>query len=144
MRRRASSPKLVLWNNALVNALGRWSFEEAVAAPDWWGRLVENAVGAHLLNGLPAAAFSVSYWRDGNAEVDFVVSRGAEVWGIEVKSGRSGKVSGLQAFRRRYPTARAFVVGAEGMRLEDFFETPPQALFGCPPDMTGDERDPTD
>jgi hypothetical protein len=39
--------QLVLWNNALVTA-GLRSRAEAVADGRWWGRLVENAVGAHL------------------------------------------------------------------------------------------------
>jgi predicted AAA+ superfamily ATPase len=29
----------------------------------WWGRLVENAVGAHLLNHLSGFPYSVYYWR---------------------------------------------------------------------------------
>ncbi|MBM4200998.1 MAG: ATP-binding protein [Gammaproteobacteria bacterium] len=129
VRRRASSPKLVLWNNALVSALGPLSFELAVASPDWWGRLVENAVGAHLLNHLPQARFAVHYWRVNDDEVDYVVEQGAEVWGVEVKSGRSRRAPGLPAFRRRYPDSRVLIVGGEGMPLEMFFATPPEALF---------------
>ncbi len=79
VRRRASSPKLVLWNNALISALGSPSLEDALAAPDWWGRLVENAAGAHLLNGLQPAASTVHYWRRDGDEVDFVVTRGTKV-----------------------------------------------------------------
>jgi len=129
VRRRASSPKLVLWNNALVSALGGLSFEQAVASSDWWGRLVENAVGAHLLNHLPQARDAMHYWRSDRDEVDFVVELGAEVWGLEVKSGRSRKAPGLTAFRRRYPDSRVLVVGGEGMPLESFFESSPEALF---------------
>ena len=51
--RRGSSPKLFLWNNALVNALSLRSRRQAQSDGGWWGRLVENAVGAHLLNGRP-------------------------------------------------------------------------------------------
>ena len=64
---------------------------------------MENAVGAHFLNGLPSAAFSVSYWRMDREEVDFVVARGNTLWAVEVKSGRGQKVSGLHRFRQRYP-----------------------------------------
>ena len=128
-RRRASSPKLILWNNALVNALSARTFEQARADAGAWGRLVENAVGAHLLNGLPPAAFSIRYWRLGGEEVDFVVQRGTAVWAVEVKSGRAGKLSGLHQFCRQYPDARRLVVGAEGMPLTTFFETQPQAIF---------------
>ena len=51
-KKRGSSPKLILWNNALINAVSGITFEEARADHSWWGRLVENAVGGHLLNTL--------------------------------------------------------------------------------------------
>jgi hypothetical protein len=35
--------------------------------------------------------------------VDFVVSQGAPDWAIEAKNGRGDKVSGMTAFRQRYP-----------------------------------------
>jgi predicted AAA+ superfamily ATPase len=129
MRKRGSSPKLVLWNNALVNALSLLSPKQAMADGGWWGRLVENAVGAHLTNGLQGPDWSVTYWRDGDAEVDFVVAHGTRVWALEVKSGRPGKVSGLQAFRRKYPRAKVWLVGENGIKLEDFFGKPATEWF---------------
>jgi uncharacterized protein len=121
-RKRGSSPKLVLWNNALVNALSLLSRRQAMANGGWWGRLVENAVGAHLLNGLQGPEWSVAYWRDGDAEVDFVVAHGTEVWALEVKSGLQGKTGGIAAFRRRYPQAKVWLLGQGGITLEDFFD----------------------
>jgi len=129
VRKRGSSPKLVLWNNALVSAGARPSFAEAQADGAWWGRLVENAVGAHLLNHLQGAPWSVTYWRDGTAEVDYVVSRGARTWAIEVKSGRGGRVSGLSAFRARYPKSSSWIVGTGGIPLEEYFEGSPERWF---------------
>ena len=120
-RKRGSSPKLVLWNNALVNALSTRTFADTLGDAIWWGRLVENAVGAHLFNSLLAVEYEITYWREGNHEVDFVVARGRDIWAIEVKSGRSGKTSGLTRFRDRYPQARALLVGAQGIPLETFF-----------------------
>lgn len=120
-RKRGSSPKLILWNNALVNALSTRSFAESTADAVWWGRLVENAVGACLCNNLHAVEYTVTYWRQGNYEVDFVVARGDELWAIEVKSGRGGKTEGLTRFRALYPEARVLVVGGPGIPLEEFF-----------------------
>ena len=117
-RKRGSSPKLVLWNNALVNALSTRSFADSIADTVWWGRLVENAVGAHLCNGLISAEYSVIYWREGDSEVDFVVARGRDIWAIEVKSGRT---AGLTQFRNRYPEAHTLLVGGQGIPLEEFF-----------------------
>lgn len=128
-RKRGSSPKLVLWNQALINALSTRSFAEARRDGAWWGRLVENAVGAHLLNHLQGMEWGVSYWREGDAEVDYVVTRGRETWAIEVKSGRPGRVSGLAAFQRRFPRSRSLLLGAEGIPLEEFLGHDPQSLF---------------
>lgn len=120
-RKRGSSPKLVLWNNALVNALSTRTFAESLGDKIWWGRLVENAVGAQLCNNLHSVEYTISYWRKGNHEVDFVVARGRDIWAVEVKSGRSGKTSGLARFRTHYPKARALLVGGQGIPLETFF-----------------------
>lgn len=120
-RKRGSSPKLILWNNALVNALSTRTLSESLADPVWWGRLVENAVGAHLCNNLNSVEFTVTYWRERNQEVDFVVARGRDVWAIEVKSGRSGKGLGMARFRDRYPKTQVLLVGGQGIPLEEFF-----------------------
>ena len=124
VRKRGSSPKLVLWNNALVNALSLLTRQQAMANGGFWGRLVENAVGAHLLNGLQGPDWSITYWRDGDEEVDFVVAHGTHVWALEVKSGRPGKASGIRAFRKRYPKAKVWLLGEGGIKLPDFFSRP--------------------
>ena len=129
VRQRASSPKLILWNNALVNAPSLLSFRQARADGAWWGRLVENAVGAHLVSGLQGPQWSVNYWRANGAEVDFAVSHGARTWAIEVKSGRGGKAPGFAAFRKRYPRADTWLIGEGGVPLEDFFSKPAQHWF---------------
>lgn len=121
LRKRGSSPKLVLWNNALVNALSNRTFEASIADTIWWGRLVENAVGACLCNSLNSIEYSITYWREGNKEVDYVVARGADTWAIEVKSGASGKINGLQRFRTLYPKVKPLIVGGQGIPLEEFF-----------------------
>lgn len=127
--RRGSSPKLVIWNNALVTGLGPAGFRDAREDPSGWGRLVENAAGAHLLGHLQGPAHDISYWRERSNEVDYVVKTGKSVWAIEVKSGRPGHPQGLAAFTRSYPRAKPFVVGRGGMPLEEFFLTDPVTLF---------------
>lgn len=89
-RQSGSSPKLILWNSALIHALSRLSFAEARRDGGWWGRVVENAVGAQLLNHLSEPTWQVTYWREGNQEVDFVLTQGRKVWALEVKRGRPG------------------------------------------------------
>jgi predicted AAA+ superfamily ATPase len=87
---------------------------------------VENAVGGHLCNHLNSVEYTLAYWRDRSQEVDFVIFRGKDVWAIEVKSGRSGKNTGLQLFRQRYPKAKTLMVGGTGIPLEEFFSREPK------------------
>ncbi len=123
-RSRGTSPKLVLWNNALVNALDTRSADDARQDPAWWGRLVENAVGAHLLNGLQGLAYEVTFWRERTAEVDFVVRGGHRLWAIEVKSGGKGatgpRTGGLAAFCAAHREAEPLIVGPGGIELGEF------------------------
>ena len=97
---------------------------DSLADTIWWGRLVENAVGAHLCNSLNSVEYTVTYWREGDYEVDYVISRGRDVWAIEVKSGSTGKSAGLSRFRSRYPDAKVLLVGAQGVPLLEFFSKP--------------------
>jgi uncharacterized protein len=76
VRQRASSPKLQVHNNALLAALQNVEFEDARQDPEYWGRLVESSIGAHLVNQARASAVDVFYWRDVNEEVDFVLAKG--------------------------------------------------------------------
>ncbi|MEW5746918.1 MAG: ATP-binding protein [Nitrospirota bacterium] len=126
-RKRGSSPKLILWNNALINALSTKTFKEMVGELSWWGRLVENAVGAHFCNGFSGTGHLLTYWRDGDKEVDFVITSGSSTWAIEVKSGRSAKVSGMEKFSSKYPKAKSLVLGGAGIPLEKFFSELPDA-----------------
>jgi uncharacterized protein len=131
IRKRGSSPKLILWNNALINGLSLKSSEQSMADPVWWGRVVENAVGAYLLNSLADKPVSITYWRKGSEEVDFVLHTGNDVAALEIKSGRQGKISGLKAFKEQYKKARILIIGGNGIPLEEFLTTPPEQLvFG--------------
>jgi len=126
--KRGSSPKLILWNNALISAVRNRTYAEVVEQdPTFRGRLVENAVGAHLLNHLGAGA--VGYWRDGNDEVDFTVTTPRGMWGIEVKSGKPVSPRGMEKFLKQFPLAKPLIVGSGGLSLEDFFTTMPGELF---------------
>jgi len=119
----------VLWNNALVNALSTQDYARSAADSIWWGRLVENAVGAHLCNSLHPAEYAITYWREGIHEVDYIVSTGRSVWALEVKSGRSRSSTGLERFKNRYPRAKTLLIGGQGIPLSEFFAANPNELF---------------
>ena len=124
VRRRASTPKWNTLNTALLTAFSDYTFAEAQADRSYWGRLVESAVGAHLCN-TAGGDVHVTYWRDGDHEVDFVLHRGRRLLGIEVKSGpRPGGLTGLEAFASRFPNSRTLLVGATGVPVAEFLSRP--------------------
>jgi predicted AAA+ superfamily ATPase len=124
-RQRASSPKLQVMNTALMTAPSAVSFKEARQDREYWGRLVESAVGAHLINstrGIPAEVF---YWRERNREVDFVVRSGRTTVAIEVKSGSVKQVlPGMEALGKEFRIQRKLLVGAQGIGVEQFLLMP--------------------
>ena len=127
--KRGSSPKLILWNNALVSAHSPLSFAQTKRDGSAWGRLVENAVGSHLLNHLNIPWDEVFYWRDHDKEVDFVVKKGIKTWALEVKSGKNASGVGLEAFLKKNPKAKVLMIGTGGMDLEEFFQSDPSQLL---------------
>jgi len=110
-KRRGSSPKLIIWNNALINAVTGGSFEKTRDDFSWWGRLVENAVGAHLMNHLSEMPYAVYYWRERHVEIDFVVETHRRIYALEVQSGKPEKNIGLEKFCRIYPDAIPIMIG---------------------------------
>lgn len=129
IRIKSSSPKLILWNNALITALDTRTYDEARKDFAWWGRLVENAVGAHFINNLQSINYKIMYWRDGNFEVDFVVTAGQKLWAIEVKTGIPGKLKGIAEFCKKYPDAKPLIIGTGGISFIDFFSNSPQKFL---------------
>jgi len=128
VRQRGSSPKLIALNNALISSQAGVTGREARRDPQLWGRLVESAVGAHLLAD---PDLEVTYWRDRNREVDFVVRTGRSLAAIEVTSGRrKDTLPGLRAFLGTYPKARTLLIGGQGLPLEEFFERPAAHWMG--------------
>ena len=129
VRRRSSSPKMQALNTALISAGSGMSFSSARADREFWGRLTESAVGAHLVNGAVGGGYKIFYWRERDRETDFVLSRGKRLTAIEVKShsARSRSLSGLAAFSSVYPSAKKLLVGGDGIELEAFLSKPPES-----------------
>lgn len=125
VRRRASSPKLLVMNTALMTASCGMGMGEALGDIHFRGRLVESAVGATLANGAMGGRLELFYWGGANREVDFVLRAGKKLTAIEVKSGRRrDQLPGMEAFCREFPVTRKLLVGADGIPLEEFLATP--------------------
>ena len=124
-RRRGSSPKFQVFNTALITAQSGMTQAEAFADREFWGRLTESAVGAHLLNASVGGACELFYWRERNREVDFVVRRGKKLVAIEVKSGRTiTSLPGMESFAKFFKPDRMLIVGTGGISLELFLSKP--------------------
>ncbi|MFC1742755.1 ATP-binding protein [Candidatus Riflebacteria bacterium] len=125
-RQRSSSPKLQVYNTALLSSLSGKAFKEAVSDFQFWGQLTESCVGAHLVNGILGSDYNLFYWRHRNREVDFVLKRGEGLLAIEVKSHQK-KVSlpGLKEFSKQFPNTEKLLVGGGGIPIEEFLTIPP-------------------
>lgn len=128
VRQRGSSPKLQVLNTALMTASAPLDLEGARKDREFWGRLVESAVGAHLVNSAAGTKVEVFYWRERNREVDFVLRAGKRLAAIEVTSGRKKEtLPGLEAFSKAFRPHRVLLVGAQGIPLEEFLLRPAAA-----------------
>jgi predicted AAA+ superfamily ATPase len=124
-RSRGSSPKLQVLNTALLTAPTGQTLAEARGDGEFWGRLVESAVGAHLANAATAGDCTLYYWRERNQEVDFVVKAGRRITAIEVKSARAPRAHrGTAAFAAAFKPHQTLLVGGDGIDLEEFLSRP--------------------
>jgi predicted AAA+ superfamily ATPase len=131
VRQRSSSPKLLVLNTALMTAALISEPDGARMDPAFRGRLVESAVGAHLVNSAAGSSIEVLYWREGAQEVDFVLRRGERIVAIEVKSGwPRDNLPGLEAFTRRFAPTRVLLVGPGGIPVDQFLGAPASEWIG--------------
>ncbi|WP_225876560.1 ATP-binding protein [Pedobacter psychrodurus] len=130
IRKRSSSPKFQVHNNALVSAQRNEFFEEIKKQPAEWGRMVESSIGAHLLNSSFVEGYKVFYWRHRNDEIDFILEKRGKIIGIEVKStGQITGTSGMDAFSKMYKPDKILLVGAGGLPWQEFLKISPSSLF---------------
>lgn len=124
-RKRGSSPKLLSLNTALISALSGVSYADALADRQYWGRLTESAVGAHLLNDAKGKGIQIYYWLHHNQEVDFVLESGKTIVAIEVKSsGKKANLSAMEEFCKMFNVTRQLLVGGQGIAMDEFLATP--------------------
>jgi len=129
IRKRSSSPKFQVFNNALLTAQDDNNFSEIANNPEEWGRLVESSIGTHLINHSVSSRFNLYYWREANKEVDFIIEKDGKVIALEVKSGRRGENSGMSAFAEKFHPEKVLLVGTSGIPHEEFLKINPRELF---------------
>ena len=129
VRIRSSSPKFQVFNNALFTVQDIYSFQSAKMKPEYWGRLVESAIGSHLLNNSYSERFNLYYWRENNNEVDFVLEKDRKLISIEVKSGNRSANKGMSQFSQKFSPKRNLLIGTGGISVEEFLKINPVELF---------------
>jgi len=102
LQKKSSSPKLIPLAPCFLPLFGQ---EER-------GRMFEVAVGQHLLR----MGLRLFYWREGNHEVDYILSHGRKILALEVKSGKARERAGLGAFVKKFPGAETFLVTPENFK----------------------------
>jgi predicted AAA+ superfamily ATPase len=136
LRRRASPPKLVVLNNALMSAMHPDGPPDPAREPERFGFWVENACLAFAIN----QGQQVTYWREEPLEIDAVFDGSWGKWAVEVKTSRfdTQALRGVLEFCRRHPAMKPLVIcapgseettrrhGIQSISWEDF-------LFGGPP-----------
>ena len=126
---RASKPKLQVHNNALMSIQSMKTLAEAKADTTYWGRLVESAVGTHLLNYSKTEGYELYYWNENSKEVDFVLKYGEKIVALEVKSGVDSQNEGMALFQEKFHPSLSLVIGTDGIPFEEFFTMNPLEFF---------------
>ncbi len=129
IRQRQSSPKFQVHNTALLASQMPETLAEMLKSPEKWGRIVESAVGAHLINHARQEGLRLFYWREGNDEIDFVLQYRGKTLAIEVKSGTLRKAPGMEVFRKKFNPDKMMLVGAGGLPWEEFLTINPTDFF---------------
>lgn len=128
-RRKASIPKLQVYNNALSRVFNPLTFEQSITDCKVWGRIFESGIGAYLVSQAFVQRFEVFYWRERNDEVDFILRKKGSVIAIEVKSNAEKNTAGLEKFRQTFSPTRSFILGDAGIPPEEFLSMDLKALF---------------
>jgi len=129
IRKRSSSPKFQVYNNALLSALHPKSFSEIQNNPAEWGRIIESTIGAYLINQTIRNGCPVYYWRERNDEVDFILEYHGKAIAIEVKSSYSKSKRGIEAFKNKFKPFKTYCIDNKGIPWYEFIKINPLELF---------------
>ena len=128
-RKYKSVPKYQVYNSGLLSATSSLNFNDVFLDPQQWGRWVETAVGAYLINHADRLEYKLYFWRHDGNEVDFILQSSKKLVAIEVKSGRRQNNQGLPMFSEQFHPDVELVVGGEAFSLEQFLMLNIERLF---------------
>lgn len=128
-RRKASIPKLQVYNNALKMIYNGLTLQQAIIDRKAWGRIFESGIGAHIVSQAFSQRFEVFYWRERNDEVDFILRKNNSLVALEIKSNAEKHTNGLDKFKSLFNPTTALIIGDAGIPPEDFLRTDIKDLF---------------
>lgn len=128
-RRKASIPKLQVYNNALKMIYTGLTFEQAITDRKAWGHIFESGIGAYLVSQAFVYRFEVFYWRERNEEVDFILRKNKSIVALEIKSNAEKRTNGLTRFKELFNPTTALIVGDGGISAQDFLNMDLTKLF---------------
>lgn len=128
-RRKASIPKLQVYNNALKTVYSPFTFQQAITDRSVWGHIYESGIGAYLVSQAFVNRFEVFYWRERNDEVDFILRKKNSIVAIEVKSNAAKRTDGLDKFNNLFKPSASFIIGDGGIAAEEFFTMDIKKMF---------------
>jgi uncharacterized protein len=128
-RRKASIPKLQVYNNVLKTVYSPLNFSDALMDRKAWGHIFESGIGAYLLSESFVHRFEVYYWRERDDEVDYILKKKSSTVAIEVKSNSEKWTNGLSKFRQTFNPQQSLIVGDGGISAEDFLTMNITKLF---------------
>ncbi len=128
-RRKASIPKLQVYDNALKTLYSSVPFDQALVDRKTWGHILESGIGAYIVSEAFAKRFDVYYWRERDDEVDFVLRRKGSLVAIEVKGNAEKQTAGLEKFKEKFDPKAALIVGDGGIKPEEFLSMDLRKLF---------------
>lgn len=126
---KSSTPKLLSYNTAFVSVYSNADFHSVNTNPELWGRRVEQSVGSYLLNQSRIENFDLFYWREGNAEVDFVLRKNKRIVTVEVKSGKAKYHQGLEIFKIKHKPTKSILISEEALPWQEFLKLDVNSLF---------------
>lgn len=124
-----SIPKWLAYNTAFVSVYADIDYKTTKKTSDIWGRRIEQAIGAHLLNQSRILGINVYYWREGNNEVDYIIRKGSKIISIEVKSGKFKTHKGLEEFKKKYKPYKSILISNDSLTWQEFLKLNLNELF---------------
>jgi hypothetical protein len=138
IKTKGSIPKLLVLDNSLISAMSGYNLAQSKRDKIFWGRIIENAVGAKLYAILEEKGARLFYWRQRQNEVDYIIQIGKRLIAVEVKSTfQKDAETSLSLFMRRYKKTEPILISPfkkakreeiKYITLEQFFTSPSEAI----------------